>query len=122
MYRYSFERLDVWKISIDLVEDIYNLTNNFPDSEKYGLISQLRRSAISISSNISEGSSRKSNKDKARFTQIAYSSLMEMLNQIIISHKLDYLDREQYMSVRTKIAELSNKLNAYYNAQISARK
>jgi four helix bundle protein len=118
MYRYSFERLDVWKISIDLVEDIYNITNNFPDSEKYALISQLRRSAISISSNISEGSSRKSYKDKARFTQIAYSSLMEMLNQIIISHKLDYLDREQYTSIRTKIAELSNKLNAYYNPQI----
>ena len=62
---YSFEKLLVWQESVQLVKDIYRITNNFPSEEKFGLISQLRRASVSISSNLAEGTSRKTNKDKA---------------------------------------------------------
>ncbi len=79
MYVFSFEKLEVWKESILLVKTIYKLTDNFPSTEKFGLISQLRRASISISSNLAEGTSRNTNKDKAYFSNVAYSSTMEVL-------------------------------------------
>ncbi len=88
MFEYSFERLEVWKESIELVKMIYDVTKSFPVSEKYGLTSQLRRATVSISSNLAEGSSRMSNKDKAHFTTLSFSSAMEVLNQIIIAREL----------------------------------
>ncbi len=80
MYKYSFEKLEVWKESIELVEEVYELTDTFPSDERFGLISQMKRSAVSIASNISEGTSRNTNKDKAHFTTMSYSSAMELLN------------------------------------------
>ncbi len=79
MYVFSFEKLEVWKESILLVKVIYKLTDNFPSTEKFGLISQLRRASISISSNLAEGTLRNTNKDKTHFSTIAYSSTMEDL-------------------------------------------
>ena len=119
-YEFSFEKLDVWKLSVELVKDIYKVTKNYPDEEKFGLVSQLRRSAISVSSNLSEGSSRISNKDKAHFTQISYGSLMELLCQLIISKELDYIDEKQLFKLREKIEEISNKLNSLRNYQFSS--
>lgn len=81
MYTYSFEKLEVWKEAIQFTVLIYELTKKFPDTEKFGLISQLRRASVSISSNIAEGTSRKTNKDKAHFMTIAFSSATEVLNQ-----------------------------------------
>mgnify|MGYP006170151835 FL=1 len=88
MYIFSFEKLDVWKNAKDLVIDIYKLTKLFPNDEIYGLISQIRRSTVSISTNIAEGTSRNSNKDKNHFLTISYSSAMETLNHLIISKDL----------------------------------
>ena len=88
---YSFEKLLVWQESISLVKYIYRITNDFPSEEKFGLISQLRRATVSISSNLAEGTSRKTNKDKAHFTTISFSSAMEVLNQLIISKELDFI-------------------------------
>ncbi|MFI0428377.1 four helix bundle protein [Mariniflexile sp. HMF6888] len=79
MYLHSFEKLNVWQESINLVELIYEATNEFPNEEKFGMISQMRRSSVSISSNIAEGTSRITNKDKAHFSTIALSSTMELL-------------------------------------------
>jgi hypothetical protein len=73
MYTFSFERLEVWNKSRLLTKRTYKVTQNFPDSEKFGIVSQLRRSVISICSNIAEGSSRRSKKDQAHFYNIAYS-------------------------------------------------
>ena len=81
----SFEKLIVWRTSIDVVKIIDNLTKKFPSEERFGLISELRRATVSISSNIKEGTSRQTNTDKAHFTTIAFSSSMEILNQVIIS-------------------------------------
>ena len=80
MYQFSFEKLEVWKESISLTKKIYETVSRFPDAEKYGLSVQLKRAIVSVSSNIAEGSSRTSYKEKAHFTTMAYSSLMEVLN------------------------------------------
>lgn len=121
MYTYSFEKLDVWQKARELTKNIYSLTSFFPSEEKYGLTNQIRRATISISSNLAEGSSRKTSKDQARFTQIAFSSLLEVLNQLILSQDLEYISEQQYAEIRLKIEELSNKLNAFYNSQINRK-
>jgi four helix bundle protein len=111
MYTFSFERLDVWNKSRIFTKSIYKLTGTFPDSEKFGIISQLRRTAISVCSNLAEGSSRKSKKDQSHFYNIAYSSLMETLNQLIISNDLDYLETAQLLELRNDIHTISPMLN-----------
>jgi four helix bundle protein len=118
MHVYSFEKLDVWQRSIDLVKDIYLLTKSFPDDEKFGIISQVRRAAVSVPNNISEGTSRTSPKDQANFIQLAYSSLMEVLNLMIVSKRLQYINEDQYLPIREAIEEISNKLNALRTAQL----
>ena len=76
MHTYSFEKLEVWKEARELVVWIYSITKEYPSEEKFGLVTQLRRAAVSVVSNLAEGSSRKSAKDQAHFSQIAYSSLL----------------------------------------------
>lgn len=109
---YSFEKLDVWNCSKSFVIDIYETTNKFPEEEKYGLVSQMRRAAISIASNIAEGSSRGTKQDQARFYVIAYSSTIELLNQLIISHELGYIFNDRYNMHRREIEKITNMLNA----------
>jgi four helix bundle protein len=120
MYTFSFERLDVWNKSRLLTKKIYNLTKDYPDSEKFGLINQLRRAVISVCSNIAEGSSRKSKKDQSHFYNMAFSSLMETLNQLIISNDLDYLDASVLRELRNEIHTISlmlNRLIVYSNGK-----
>ena len=76
-HKFSFEKLDVWKQAKNLAVDIYKITEGFPEKERYGLQGQIRRAAVSVSSNIAEGSSRFSAGSKRNFYQIAFSSLME---------------------------------------------
>lgn len=78
---FSFEKLKVWQKSRQLSSKVYKITKLFPDDERFGLIAQMRRCAISISSNVAEGTGRHSAKDKARFTEIAFGSALELLNQ-----------------------------------------
>ena len=118
MHYYSFEKLDVWRLSRELTADIYRLTKAFPKDEMFGLSSQIRRASISVASNIAEGTSRTSGKDKAHFSVIAYSSLMEVLNQVIIACDLEYISQEDSDSLRIKVNEISNKLIALKNAQM----
>jgi four helix bundle protein len=116
MYTFSFERLEVWNKSRLFTKRIYKLTTRFAESEKYGLVSQLRRAVISICSNIAEGSSRKSKKDQAHFYNIAFSSLMETLNQLIICNDLEYLDNELLGELRKEIHVISIMLNNLCNS------
>ncbi|HLR77367.1 MAG TPA: four helix bundle protein [Balneolaceae bacterium] len=85
MGRISFEKLDVWQMSREFTAAIYEITSKFPAFEKFGLTSQLRRASGSVSSNIAEGSSRATAKEQGRFYNLAYSSAVEILNQLIIS-------------------------------------
>ena len=118
MYRFSFEKLDVWKESVVFTKAIYLQTKSFPESEKFGLISQLRRASVSIASNLAEGTARNTNKDKAHFTTLAFSSLMEVLNQLIISKELNFISEEVYIKLREDIGKISNMLNALRKAQL----
>jgi four helix bundle protein len=118
MKTYSFEKLLVWQESIKLVKDIYRITKEFPSEEKFGLISQLRRATVSISSNLAEGTSRKTTKDKAHFTTISYSSAMEVLNQLIISKELGFISENETILARQRIEKITNMLNSLRNAQL----
>src|SRR5690606_15035286 len=83
--------LDVWKLSVELVLDIYKITKNFPKEEIYGLTSQIRRSAISIPSNIAEGAGRNSKKEYVHFLYNSMGSLSELETQLMIAEKIGYL-------------------------------
>lgn len=92
----DFKNLKVWQQEIKVVIDIYKVSTNFPHEELYGLTSQMRRSAISISSNIAEGSGRNSDKDFYRFLDISLGSSFELETQIIISHELGFLSNDDF--------------------------
>jgi four helix bundle protein len=112
MYEYSFDKLDAWKESIALVKLIYKHADQFSSDEKFGLVSRFRRASISISSNLAEGTSRSTNKVKAYFTMISYSSTMEVLNQLVIAKELEYISEDDYLFIRKNISKISNRLNA----------
>jgi four helix bundle protein len=115
---FSFEKLDTWQKAKNFVKEVYIGTNDFPGEEKYGLTSQMRRAAISIVSNLAEGSGRITGKDKAKFTSMAFSSLMETANQAIIAFELRYLKPANYLKLRTQAEELSRMLTALRNSQL----
>lgn len=115
-YQYSFEGLGVWQSARKLVLDIYRLTDGFPDWERYGLSSQLRRAGVSVVSNIAEGSARKNKRDQGHFYQMAYSSLMEVACQLILAVDLDFIDASMHEELKLKISEVSNKLNALHRS------
>jgi four helix bundle protein len=112
--KYSFEKLDVWQKSRVFAKDIYITTKEFPKSEQFGLTSQLRRASVSVCSNIAEGSGRIGIKDSARFYVIAYSSLIEVLNQLILSNDLEFIRDEDFKTLRSKMEEVSRMLNALH--------
>lgn len=119
MFTYSFEKLEVWVESKNFSKSIYLITSTFPDNEKYGLISQLRRASVSICSNIAEGSARKSFRDKAHFTRMAFSSAVEVLNQLIICFEIEFITENTYLKLRTDLESITNKLNALRTYQVS---
>ena len=122
MYEYNFEKLEVWKFSIDFAKKVYEITESFPDIEKFGLISQIRRAVVSISSNVAEGYAKQSLKDQARFTEMAFGSLMEILNQMILSFKLKFIKEKDYIDIRNYIENLSRQLNALKKSQLKRYK
>jgi four helix bundle protein len=108
MLNLNHKKLDVWNVSIQLIKEIYNLTESFPAREIYGLSNQLRRASVSITSNIAEGSSRKSSTERKRFYEVARSSLVEIDTQIEISFDLNFIKE----SDKQQISNLINKLFA----------
>ena len=111
-YKYSFEKLEVWNDARNLVKMIYLHTNNFPERERFGLSSQIQRAVVSIVSNIAEGVSRNSVKEKIRFVELAYGSLMELYCQLYVSVDLDYLTPNTFTLIKAEIDKIANKANA----------
>jgi len=101
----SHEDLRVWQDSIELVKMIYNMSTNMPEEEKYGLISQIQRSVVSVPSNIAEGFARDSLKEYIRYLSIAAGSLAEMQTQVLIAHELGFVSTQDFSNIR----ELGNK-------------
>jgi len=109
----NFRKLRVWQKAHALVRSIYKITLQFPDAEKFGLTSQMRRASISVSANIAEGSKRITNKDKRRYNIIAEGSLEEIKYYLILSFDLKYLSAEQDRKLMESAREVGKLLSGY---------
>ena len=116
MKTYSFENLDVWKKSRELVAFVYRIQSTFPSYERYGLGDQMRRAVVSVSSNIVEGNARYSVKEQVHFIEIAVGSLMEVYCQLILAYDLKYINEEQLNQCNERIEVVLKLLNGlpYY--------
>ncbi len=119
MRQFSFERLDVWQRGCELCKLVYQISKNFPPDERFGATQQIRRAVLSVTCNLAEGSSRHKGVEKARYTEIAYGSLMEVLNVLIVGTDLDFLAEETLNQIRPLIEEVSNKLNKLRESQLA---
>ena len=115
MNRYSYKNLNVYQDAKAFVIVVYKLLENFPDKEKYALCDQIRRAAISVTSNIAEGVSRTSNKEKIHFLEIAYASMMEVDSQLDISVDLQYISIEQYELINKQVNNIGRQLSVLRN-------
>ena len=107
MEDFFYRKLLVYQHAMMLLEDVYQLTKKFPSSEIHGLTNQIQRAAVSIPSNIAEGMGRFSIKDRIRFIDISNGSLMEVMCQLEIAHKLGYISDEELQMQDTKIATIA---------------
>jgi len=115
--QYSFEKLRVWQAARQLAKDIYLATSKFPQREIYGLTSQCNRAAVSVAANVAEGSSRRSRKDQAHFSEIAFGSLMEVACLLILSKDVGILSENAELSLRRSVEKVSAQLNALHRSQ-----
>ena len=111
----DYHKLTVWTKSLDLVKDIYQITTAFPKTESYGLSNQIQRAAVSIPSNIAEGSAKTSNKDFARFLEMSIGSLFELETELIIVLNLNYIDSMVFEDIQNKIIELQKMITGFKN-------
>ena len=102
---HNFRNLQIWKDAMDLAQEVYEVTETIPTKETYGIISQMTRAAVSIPSNIAEGSGR-SEKDFAHFLSIALGSLFELNTQIMLSERIGYMDNKQSVALQNKADKL----------------
>ena len=117
MKRNSFRDLEAYKEAKGLVKEVYRLLKKFPKEEQFALCDQLRRAAVSITSNIAEGSGRSSAKEKVHFLEISYASLMEVLSQMDIALDLGYITEEEFCKFEVmgnKVASLISGLRTYF--------
>jgi four helix bundle protein len=110
---FKFEKLEIWQKAVEYGDLVYKITNSFPAEERFGLTSQLRRSAVSVSSNIAEGSSRSSGTDFARFIEIAYGSLLESVSELEIARRQGFLGTEDYNEAYVKAETLGKMLSGF---------
>lgn len=108
---FGFERLEVWQIAVEFACDIYDATASFPKAETFGMSSQLRRAGVSIAANIAEGVSRTSAKDQARFFEIAYGSVSEVVTMLHIATRQKFITRDEAEPLRSVAARLCRMLS-----------
>jgi four helix bundle protein len=113
------KKLKVWQSAIELVTEIYKVTEGFPRKEDFGLSAQMRRAAVSVPSNIAEGLTRKTNKDKLHFLNMAQASLSEIDTQVEIAMNLGYLSKEAYDGAQTRLVEVQMLLSGLSRSIIS---
>ena len=111
--KHNFKNLNIWKLSISLANDIYSVTEMFPKTEDFGLKSQIRRCAVSIASNIAEGSSRSSNKDFSRFLEISMGSVFDLQTQLSISKNRNFIEEEIANDLDIKIVDLQKMISGF---------
>ena len=118
---HNFKELKIWQLSRCLVKDIYLLTKKFPDDERFGLTQQIRRAAVSIPSNIAEGSGRNSNNDFSRFLDIANGSAFEVETQLILSLDLEYISQVEFDFLNEKL-QVIEKMIFNFNQSLKEQK
>ena len=116
----TFQNILAWQKAYDFVLDVYKYTKSFPESVKYGLISQFQRAAVSIIANIAEGYKKIGKADKLRFMNISQGSLEECRCYVILSRDLGYIDNDVYNILYSKIEEASKLLNGYCKAMLNS--
>jgi four helix bundle protein len=116
---FNFEKLDVWQKSIAFADLTYSVTRGFPTDERFGLTNQMRRAAVSISSNIAEGTSRSSRNDFARFVEIATGSLFEVISQAYIGRNQGFLQESDFTKLYTAADEQSRMLSGLRRSLLS---
>ena len=109
---FRFEKLEVWQQARKLNRKVYECTKAFPDTERYALVSQLRRASVSVSSNIAEGAGRNSDVDFARFLEIAYGSLMEVVSQLFLALDEGYLEQTKWDEIASDAHVIASQLAA----------
>ncbi len=109
----KFKDLKIWQLGMDIVKDVYLLSAKLPDDEKYGLRSQITRAAVSVPSNIAEGSSRDSDKDFSRFLAIALGSLYELQTQLLIIQNLKMTPEKELVFILDKVEQESKMINGF---------
>lgn len=107
--------LDVWKKAVDYTVEIYRITENFPKDERFGLTSQIRRASVSIAANIAEGAGRKSSKEFLRFLAIAQGSASEVETELVIAHRLSYLDDRVHAELGAKLDDIGRMITGLCN-------
>jgi four helix bundle protein len=110
---HNFRDMDIWKDSIAFVDSIYNFSEKFPSKEKFNLTSQIERAAVSISSNITEGASRSSNKDFARFIEISLGSSFEVESLLEIIEKRNYIESVEINMLVSQLNSIQKRMNAF---------
>ena len=121
----NFRQLEVWKKAHAFTLEVYRLTSNFPNHERYGLTSQLQRAAASIGANLAEGCGRETDADYRRFIQIAAGSACEVEYHILLAHDLNLLKAPEYESLNAKINEVKRMLHGltrYLDSEIADRR
>ena len=108
---YSFEKLMAWQESRSLVKSIYVLLNKYPKYEQFALCDQIRRASISVPSNIAEGNTKNSSKERIHFIEIAYGSLMEVYCQLILSKDLDYINDDDLKLIKVQVDKVGKFLS-----------
>jgi four helix bundle protein len=114
---FSFQKLRVWDEAMQLLRLIYKVSSTFPSTEKFGLISQMRRCSVSILSNIAEGNSRFSQKERARFFEVAYSSTVELQAQIVISQEIELINNDSFLELVETTQIITRMLNGLHKSQ-----
>ena len=115
---FNFEKLDVWHKAIEFADLVYACTRGFPPDERFGLTNQMRRAAVSVSSNLAEGASRSSKTDFARFVEIAAGSAYEVVSQSFIGRRQGFLSEEQFREIYAAAEEQSRMLSGLRRALI----
>ena len=107
---HKYKNLKVWQKSVSLATNIYELTKAFPQEERFGITSQIRRAVVSISSNIAEGAGRASRKEFAQFLSIAYGSCYELDTQLLISNNIGFLSDEELKNIEDLTNEIQKMI------------
>lgn len=109
---FGFEKLEVWQKAIALAKLVYSVTATFPHEERFGLVSQMRRAAVSVSANIAEGNSRLSRIEQARFIEMGFGSLMELVSEAKVAEQQGFLSATDHKRMRVEATEIARMLSS----------